>query len=1174
MKAAIRLSWAAALSGCLLAALLLGLAAQPGSAAGFTVNTLIDESDGNCGGDGDCSLRDAIAAANTGAGSDAISFNAGGVISITLGQLVINGADGVTIDGDLNNDGAPDVEVHWTAGSITSGEGLINLESSGNRIEGLSVVSSTSAGIFVDGNGKLANDNEIVGNWIGLDLTGAARPNATHGVRIVHVTGGSSGAENTLVQANVLSGNTQRGLSIQDAPGTQVLSNTIGLDPTGSATRPNGATGMSLFSATATTLQGNLVSGNTSHGVYLTGTQQVTLTGNAVGLNAAGSSTLGNQGTAGVYVDINSLATTLRSNIIAGNTSNGVLITGTTGVVVAGNKIGVNAAGAIGFGNGRTTNRDGVQIVNAYSNTIGGPSLADGNIIAHNGRAGVFISGAQADHNVIQNNTIGAGVNGTEDLGNGDSGDVSDSGDGGVYIADGADYNLVQDNLIRFNYIGLRFNGGSTAQLIPPQNNQALDNTLTSNDKYGVVNQTTHANSAPYATPAGGDNLIQSNTISGTGQGCVLSWCTGIGVFNYGGSPRVLSNTVSNNKYIGIVNRVYFGTDGPANAADDLLSMPYIAGNTIGGNNNDGIQSRDTTPLNKVTLLQDNTFSNNNGAPHISQRWFVAVEVVSNTQTLTSNLTVTITRQNGGAACPGGACTGATFASAGGSDGIWGASSIAYNNVENDTDGTTTWFEVIEREVDWQGNPVTYTSHLVRVGGAQLGSRYFDFDGVTTTQEISGEVNLPFCRVTGILTDPANSLCRYQIAQVNVFAASSGGDADNDGIPDATEGSGDTDGDGTPDYQDTDSDGDGIPDSTEGSGDADGDGTPNFQDTDSDGNGIPDGTDGAGDTDGDATPDFLDADDDGDGISDSTEITCPGHDASNPCDSDGDATPDYQDTDSDNDGLNDSVEGSGDADGDGTPNFRDTDADGNGILDQNENTPLGDADGDTTPNFLDTDDDGDGVSDLNEITCSPGVGSGNPCDSDGDATPDYRDTDSDNDGLNDSVEGSGDPDGDGRPNYRDTDSDGDGLSDQTEGSGDADGDSTPNFLDLDSDGNGINDASETSPTGDPDNDGAPNFRDLDDDGDGLSDASEYYSGVGDTAFCANTTLNSDGDATPNCTDNDADGDGTPNYRDTDSDGDGRSDASEGTGDADGDGVPNWLDPHYYLFLPVVTRNYP
>ncbi len=96
------------------------------------------------------------------------------------------------------------------------------------------------------------------------------------------------------------------------------------------------------------------------------------------------------------------------------------------------------------------------------------------------------------------------------------------------------------------------------------------------------------------------------------------------------------------------------------------------------------------------------------------------------------------------------------------------------------------------------------------------------------------------------------------------------GDADGDGIPDATETATDNDSDGTPNFLDTDSDGDGISDATEGTSDTDSDGAPNYLYLDSDGDGISDATEGASDTDSDGTPNFLDTDSDGDGISDAT----------------------------------------------------------------------------------------------------------------------------------------------------------------------------------------------------------------------------------------------------------------------------------------------------------------
>ena len=67
-------------------------------------------------------------------------------------------------------------------------------------------------------------------------------------------------------------------------------------------------------------------------------------------------------------------------------------------------------------------------------------------------------------------------------------------------------------------------------------------------------------------------------------------------------------------------------------------------------------------------------------------------------------------------------------------------------------------------------------------------------------------------------------------------------------------------------YRDTDSDQDGIPDAVEGTHDADGDGQANFIDLDSDGDSIPDSLEGVDDPDGDGRPNYLDDDSDGDGV--------------------------------------------------------------------------------------------------------------------------------------------------------------------------------------------------------------------------------------------------------------------------------------------------------------------
>ncbi|WP_300496621.1 invasin domain 3-containing protein [Marinobacter sp.] len=171
-------------------------------------------------------------------------------------------------------------------------------------------------------------------------------------------------------------------------------------------------------------------------------------------------------------------------------------------------------------------------------------------------------------------------------------------------------------------------------------------------------------------------------------------------------------------------------------------------------------------------------------------------------------------------------------------------------------------------------------------------------------------------------------------------------DDDNDGIPDAAEGSGliDTDGDNLPDSLDPDSDNDGISDVLEANQgrldsdsdtyidlfldadlnglddgvavdflpiDSDSDGVADFQDLDSDNDGIVDLVEAA-----DKGVDIRQVDSNGDGMVDLLGINGNTSRRWSPIDFDGDGREDYRDIDSDGDGYNDDLEG-GDFDGDG-----------------------------------------------------------------------------------------------------------------------------------------------------------------------------------------------------------------------------------------------------------------
>ena len=368
---------------------------------------------------------------------------------------------------------------------------------------------------------------------------------------------------------------------------------------------------------------------------------------------------------------------------------------------------------------------------------------------------------------------------------------------------------------------------------------------------------------------------------------------------------------------------------------------------------------------------------------------------------------------------------------------------------------------------------------------------------------------------------------------------------------------------------------------------------------------------GAAFTNKDDKPDYLDLDSDNDGIPDNIEaqtttgyvnfVAIAGSDknglssaydfsdnfsavglANTLVNTDGDAENDYRDQDSDGDGTLDSAEGLT-----GTPTFSGTDTDGDGLDDAFEHGTNNDGfvvnDGINDPKttgFIDADGDVLTGGDLDYRDGLAGT------DTDGDGIVDSIDIDDDNDGILDTVEGVGDFDGDGIINSLDLDSDGDGILDIIESQpntgakvlsgNDDDGDGLDDNFDT-TPNSGASGSNGTTPTVTTGVDTTPDYLDIDADDDGIPDNIEAQTTQGyvvptgnvgangvDSAYENNDTFNPTGLTLPNTdTTLNNNGDTTPDYRDTDSDGDGTLDNAEGlnptpTGtlgtDSDGDGL--------------------
>lgn len=322
------------------------------------------------------------------------------------GGALIDGLTQTANQGDTNPNGA---EIEIYGANISSAEALFNVRSNGNTIQGLTIDGALvgadpqpGIGVNID---LVASGNTVAYNYIGLDSTGEiAQPT---GVGIVI----SGAAHDNLVDANVISGNAWYGIGITGAgtDNNQVRRNYIGLSSWGSNVLPNGQAGILVQSGAASNVIGgqesyrNMISGNTQDGVVLDAAAGTQVTFNYVGVGLDGTGDMGNGGN-GVSVAGGSQGNFVNNNVIAGNNRHGVWIdgSGTTGNYVSGNVIGADASATTGIVNGW----HGVAI---YDGASGNAVL--GNLVASSGWSGVAIIGSNSNTvhgNSIGTNAAGA----------------------------------------------------------------------------------------------------------------------------------------------------------------------------------------------------------------------------------------------------------------------------------------------------------------------------------------------------------------------------------------------------------------------------------------------------------------------------------------------------------------------------------------------------------------------------------------------------------------------------------------------------------------------------------------------------------------------------------------------------------------------------------------------
>ena len=297
------------------------------------------------------------------------------------------------------------------AGSAKLGNGLYGVEVSqyNNTIGG----ADPGARNVISGNAKSgvalyqvsSYGNKVLGNYIGTDSTGTRDlGNAGRGVDF------TTGAKNNLLGGtaaaarNVISGNDAGGVGVYNGSAFNLVQgNYIGVAASGSSALGNGGAGVSVSNSGPNTIggatagSGNVISANTQGIALAAGTGPVTIQGNKIGTNAAGTADLGNA-TDGIYVGSSYAtiggSTSAAGNVIGGNNGDGIRIYKASNIKIERNWIGTDLLSLRDLGNDKC----GIVIIGGSSNTI------RYNTVCHSGAQGIYLM--MGSGNTITANTL------------------------------------------------------------------------------------------------------------------------------------------------------------------------------------------------------------------------------------------------------------------------------------------------------------------------------------------------------------------------------------------------------------------------------------------------------------------------------------------------------------------------------------------------------------------------------------------------------------------------------------------------------------------------------------------------------------------------------------------------------------------------------------------------
>jgi CSLREA domain-containing protein len=308
-------------------------------AATFTVTKTTDSNDGVC--DSDCSLREAVAAANSAAGDDIVAFNLAAfgptpTITLTLGEIIFGangtltinglGANALTIDGNLTS------RIFKTVAGVVATINDVKL----TRGNGVGSVANNSAGAIYNDVGTLTLNNVIVTANSTSTNAGGIRNSGTGSVLNIN---------NCIISNNTAATSSGGGLQNFSTSTVNINNSTFVGNTSGGTTGGGGAQLNGIVRIANSTFANNNAPGGSGGGFQSNGTNQI-----VTNITVSGNTSTNNGG--GIHRGTTNVNFFIRNSIVSGNNGAAAspdITNSTNGLDSVGNNIIGNAGTSTGW---------------------------------------------------------------------------------------------------------------------------------------------------------------------------------------------------------------------------------------------------------------------------------------------------------------------------------------------------------------------------------------------------------------------------------------------------------------------------------------------------------------------------------------------------------------------------------------------------------------------------------------------------------------------------------------------------------------------------------------------------------------------------------------------------------------------------------------------------------